>query len=193
MMGSCFTNQCCYYTQEPFISPRYPRPLWRGMHSDIHVVVRFHEQSVFAGEQLRCTITFRNVANLSEPVTPAHAPRRSSRRESISQIASQATKIHAASRVAPNGRTNISGDHSTEVGGRHRPNSSFHTPTSTSDNEVHPQRPGHKQQKSVSIISVTSPITAGDLADSNASSWAKQQRLSHHQRSSTVGTQHGMS
>jgi hypothetical protein len=164
------------------------------MHSDIHVVVRFHEQSVFAGEHLRCTITFRNVANLSEPVTPALPPRRSSRRESISQIASQAARNHAATRVGPHGRTNNSGDHSIDtVGGRHRPTASFHIPTSASDNEVHPQRPTHKQQRSVSIISVTSPITAGDLADSNTSSWAKQQRLSHHQRSSTVGIQHGMS
>jgi len=179
-------------TQSQYSTP-YLQPLWRGMHSDIHVVVRFHEQSVFAGEHLRCTITFRNVANHSEPVTPALPARRSSRRESISQIASQAARNHAAARVGLNGRTNNSGDHSIEVGGRHRPSASFHTPPSASDTEVHHQRPVHKQQRSVSIISVTSPITAGDLADSNTSSWAKQQRLSHHHRSSTVGNTHGTS
>ena len=34
------------------------------MHSDIKVIVRFKEQSVFAGEDVQCTITFKNIAHL---------------------------------------------------------------------------------------------------------------------------------
>lgn len=156
------------------------------MHSDLHVVVRFHEQSVFAGEHLRCTITFRNVANLSEPITPGTHLRRTSRRESISQIASQLARNHATARTVHNGR-----DPSIDLGGRHKATASFHTPPTTTDNEVDHQRPGHKQQRSVSIISVTSPLSPGELPEANTGSWAKQQRLSHHQRSSTVGNQNG--
>lgn len=157
------------------------------MHSDIHVIVRFHEQSVFAGEELRCTITFRNVANLTEP-TPR--PRQSSRRESIGHLAAQIAKSNAATRPNHNGRSTNSSDFSNDLSGRPRPQGSYHTPHISNDIDSHVQRPGHKQQRSVSIISVTSPIV-GDVGDLSTSSWAKQQRLSH-QRSSTVGNQQGM-
>lgn len=36
------------------------------MRSDIQVNVRFKEQGVFAGEEVRCTITFKNIANTVE-------------------------------------------------------------------------------------------------------------------------------
>ena len=162
------------------------------MHSDIHVVVRFHDQSVFAGEHLRCTITFKNVANLSEPATPGLQPRRSSRRESISQIVAQVAKNNAAARAGQNGRSLNNNELAADKPGRHRALGSSHSPGSTSDSQVHLQRPPHKQQRSVSIISVTAPISAGDLADGTTSSWAKQQRLGH-QRSSTMQIQQGES
>ncbi|KIX04107.1 uncharacterized protein Z518_07660 [Rhinocladiella mackenziei CBS 650.93] len=161
------------------------------MHSDIHVVVRFHDQSVFTGEHLRCTITFKNVANLSEPVTPAFHPRRSSRHESISQIAAvaQATKNNAAAvRLSQNGRS-ASSEHSTDQPSRHRATASSHSPGLPRDNQPHPPRPNHKAQRSVSIISVTSPIAASDLADNSVHSGARQLRLGH-QRASTVQIHH---
>ena len=39
------------------------------MPSDVQVFVKFAEPCVFAGEEVRCTITFRNVADLREKVT----------------------------------------------------------------------------------------------------------------------------
>ncbi|EXJ82521.1 hypothetical protein A1O3_06334 [Capronia epimyces CBS 606.96] len=156
------------------------------MHSDIHVVVRFHEHSVFAGEELRCTITFKNVATLSEPVTPASQTRRTSRRESISQIAAQVSRTNAAARLNQNGRARSHYDQSTEPPGRHRATASY-SPGSPDERPTQLQRPSHQHQRSVSIISVTSPTATGDLQEGGGS-WARQQRLSH-QRSSTIATQ----
>lgn len=167
----------------------YQRPVDhhpRGMHSDIHVLVRFHEQSVFAGEELRCTVSFRNVANLSEPPI---RPRQSSRRESIGHIAAQVAKSNAANRSSHAARPSHNNDNLPDLAQRHRPSGSSPPPhPGFEDHQA--QTPGNKQQRSVSIISVTSPI-AGEVGDSTSSSWAKQQRLSH-QRSSTTGNQYGM-
>lgn len=160
------------------------------MHSDIHVVVRFHDQSVFAGEELRCTITFKNVATLSEPVTPAFQTRQRSRRESISQIAAQVNRNSAAApRASQNGRARNNNDHPTDPPGRHRSTASY-SPGSPDDRQTNPQRPSHQHQRSVSIISLTSAVAGGDVAEAG-SSWARQQRLSH-QRSSTIASQQGV-
>jgi len=156
------------------------------MPSDIHVVVRFQEQSVFAGEQLRCTITFKNVANLPEPVSPGYSRRRSSRRQSISQLAAQSTRNLAVQRLGHNGRQI---DSAAEPHGRHRATASLQTTVPVTDSLDPTERPAIKQ-RSVSIISVTSPIPTGDHVNTTSGSWATQQRLSH-QRSSTVQNLHG--
>lgn len=162
----------------------------RGMHSDIHVIVRFQEQSVFAGEELKCTITFKNIANLAEPITPSIARRRSSRHESISQIAAQSLKNHAHLRLSQNGRSASDKESQSDGRGRHRATASLQTPINTTDLQSSTERPGFKQ-RSVSIISVTSPVGNNDHPESSSSSsWARQQRLSH-QRSSTTQLQHG--
>ncbi|KIV83396.1 hypothetical protein PV11_05427 [Exophiala sideris] len=155
------------------------------MPSDIHVVVRFQEHSVFAGEQLRCTITFKNVANLPAPVSPGYSRRRSSRRQSISQLAAQSTRNHTLQRLGQNGRQN---DSAAEPHGRHRATASLQTTVPVVGSSDSTERPALKQ-RSVSIISVTSPIAAGDNVNATSGSWATQQRLSH-QRSSTVQNLH---
>ncbi|OAP55728.1 hypothetical protein AYL99_09880 [Fonsecaea erecta] len=153
------------------------------MHSDIHVVVRFHDQSVFAGEQLRCTITFRNVApTSSEPLTPSFQTLRRQRRESISQLAAaQSAKPSTVLRLSQNGHNGrpAGHEHAADQAGR-----SLYT-----DNSASTQRPTHKQQRSVSIISLTSPTIAGDLEYGAPGSWTKPKRPSH-SRSSTVQIYH---
>ncbi|KAK5316128.1 Golgi membrane exchange factor (Ric1p-Rgp1p) subunit [Exophiala xenobiotica] len=159
------------------------------MHSDIHVIVRFHEQSVFAGEELRCTITFKNVANLVEPVSPTTPKRRTSRQASISQIAAHLSRNHGHSRSSQNGRTATdNNERFPDARGRHKATASLQDPIPTNDLPTPVERPGFKQ-RSVSIISVTSPIATTDHADASSGSWAKQQRLSH-RRSSTVQIHH---
>ena len=158
------------------------------MHSDIHVAVRFHDQSVFAGEQLRCTITFRNVANLSEePVATSLHARSRSRRESISQLAAQATRRNSTLRLGQNGRhlrENQPADHP----GHRRPSPSLNNQDPANNNNF--QRPVHRQQRSISIISVASPIITGDVGTLPSGAWDKQKRPGH-SRSSTVQIQPG--
>ncbi|KIW14096.1 hypothetical protein PV08_06877 [Exophiala spinifera] len=157
------------------------------MHSDIHVIVRFQEQSVFAGEELKCTITFKNVAN-AEPQTPSSGRKRSSRHESISQIAALALKHHAHLRLGRNGRS--ASDVESQSNGRalHRATASLQSPLNTTDLRSSTDRPGFKQ-RSVSIMSLTSPLGNNDHPDlSSSNSRARQQRPSH-QRSSTVQLQ----
>ncbi|OQU96166.1 hypothetical protein CLAIMM_02281 [Cladophialophora immunda] len=157
------------------------------MHSDIHVAVRFHDQSVFAGEQLRCTITFRNVATTSEPPTPSFQSLRRQRRESISQLAAaQSTKPSTVLRLSQNGQNGRSTGHeqAADQAGRQVPLGSSYT-----DNPAHVQRPAHKQQRSVSIISLTSPTIAGDLEHGAPGGWTKPKKPSH-SRSSTVQIHH---
>lgn len=168
-----------------------------GMRSDIHVAVRFHEQCVFAGEQLKCTITFRNVANFSEPTTPAFHGRRSSRQESIGQLAAQAGRNVSAARGGPHGWPINTAEGTVDQSGRHRATASLNTPavSTTSpisggfDNARRPPRPGHKKQMSVSIISVPSSVLP-NATDGGSTHPGMRTRPSH-QRSSTVQIHHG--
>ena len=56
------------------------------MPSDVQVFVRFAEDCVFAGEELQCTITFRNVADLREANSPSHAQGWSGRKANLGQF-----------------------------------------------------------------------------------------------------------
>jgi hypothetical protein len=160
------------------------------MHSDIHVAVRFHDQSVFAGELLQCTITFRNVANLAEePLTPSLQSHRRSRRESISQLAAQANRPNNVLRLSQHGRS-YNNEHPPGQASHRRPSPSANNRDTISN--ARPQRPVHKQQRSISIISVASPTVAGDVGSLTAGGWDKQKRPGH-SRSSTVQIQHGES
>ncbi|SPO03481.1 related to RGP1 Reduced growth phenotype protein [Cephalotrichum gorgonifer] len=47
--------------------------------SDVRVFVKWHEQTVFAGEEVKCTITFRNVASIPNILTPQHPGQRTPR------------------------------------------------------------------------------------------------------------------
>lgn len=49
---------------------------------DIRVFVKWHEHTVFAGEEVRCTITFRNVASASASAPTHLAPQRTPRQVS---------------------------------------------------------------------------------------------------------------
>lgn len=56
------------------------------MPSDVQVFVRFAEDCVFAGEDLQCTITFRNVADLREANRSSHAQGWSGRKANLGQV-----------------------------------------------------------------------------------------------------------
>ncbi|ETN37978.1 uncharacterized protein HMPREF1541_07601 [Cyphellophora europaea CBS 101466] len=144
------------------------------MPSDIQVFVRLQDQCVFAGEELKCSITFKNVASFSEPQTPGPNVRRNSRTPSIGKL--------------PPGSTQP-GD-----GPLHSPKASrFNYPPSAMKNPIPsvvsppaapPQRPGHKHQRSVSIISIGSPTTSQPSED--PSGGQAYRPAGGHRRSSTI-------
>jgi hypothetical protein len=129
---------------------------------------------------------------LVEPVSPTTPKRRTSRQASISQIAAHLSRNHGHSRSSQNGRTTTdNNERFPDARGRHKATASLQDPIPANDLPTPVERPGFKQ-RSVSIISVTSPIATTDHADASSGSWAKQQRLSH-RRSSTVQIHHGKS
>ena len=123
------------------------------MPSEMQVYVRFREQCVFAGEEMACTITFKNVADTQThtPTTPGNG--NSGRRNSISQLAAISMR---GGRGAHNPRvvTNFGrGEMNT-----HKATMSLSTPLSTTSEGFSPmappiQRPPQKHQRSISIIS----------------------------------------
>lgn len=139
------------------------------MPSDIHVFVRFKEPSVFAGEDVECTITFRNVANL-QPDTPAldSRPGRHSRRESLVEQVTSTPRVPSAGwnkLDSPRLATANPHSHRSNVSRNHRATASLSMPLSSAlppESPTVPSRgnafakPGHKHQRSVSIMSMGS-------------------------------------
>lgn len=163
------------------------------MPSDVQVFVRFKEQCVFAGEQLSCIITFKNVAELPEPPTPGAPSYQRSRRESISQFANV---VASQGRLHPNERLQNVRSPSTGRGERPHVNhqSSFslsmpvtpvlRDPSPSNDNSTPGRKPSHGHQRSVSIISMNSTGLGSAPLDTHAV--RTQAKPKGHRRSSTV-------
>lgn len=152
------------------------------MPSDVQVFVRFKEQCVFAGEELHCSITFKNVAELQEPPTPGVNSFRHNRRNSINQLAAQNARANQTPR-SPEERPR----------GRHQPSYSVSQPptppivgntTPPSDVAIGTQKPSHKHQRSVSILSMTSPGLPGSQSDTGIGNVPRN--FMAHRRSSTM-------
>lgn len=138
------------------------------MASDIQVYVRFREQCVFAGEEVACIITFKNVVDMQMHTTTEITGGRSDRRNSISQLAAISMR---AGRGAQNQRA-VTNFGQGEMNS-HRATMSLSTPLSTTSEGFSPmgppiQKPPPNHQRSISIISgpkyaptkATSPIGA---------------------------------
>ena len=155
--------------------------------SDIHVFVRFQDQSVFAGEELKCTITFKNILDQYEAPTPTLHARRNSRTTSISKIAAAAARqpsaqadnriTRATSRQASlaNAGLGLTGIGSSGSGD--------HSPQSAPDGSVQQTRPEQKHQRSISIISGGTPVVTQGQGLPPASG---QRPSGNHRRSSTI-------
>ncbi|KAI5303586.1 hypothetical protein KEM56_007401 [Ascosphaera pollenicola] len=121
--------------------------------TDIQVAVRWKEQPVFAGHNVECTITFKNISAPSPPPTP---PRSRSR-----TISSRTSPAHSHSHHSCN-----------------FPSTSSRSPTvaaaNTNTNGNGSERKGHRHQKSLSIISFDS-----DRASTGAPLQSPAARTSH--------------
>lgn len=166
------------------------------MPSDVQVFVRFKQQCIFAGEELNCVITFKNVAEHAEPPTPSALSFRHSKRNSINQLATAQAAAAVNARLAPQGQ--LQNARSPSVGrnerprARHRGSYSMSTPTtpvlrgpSPSNDAPGPaQTSAHQHQRSVSIISMASPVLPHIHQD--AGGGRGQSKPAVHRRSSTM-------
>jgi hypothetical protein len=141
------------------------------MPSDLQVFVRWKEQTVFAGEDVECTITFKNVA-ANESHEPAGAQQPQHQRGNVSRSVNGSANgdyfsSKSISRFLPNNRRSFplrpQGRPQPPAGRTHRVSSSLSTPVAPSQGfpplqplpETHKgQSSGHRHKRSVSIISL---------------------------------------
>ncbi|KAH7155353.1 Rgp1-domain-containing protein, partial [Dactylonectria estremocensis] len=134
--------------------------------SNIRVFIRWHDQTVFAGEEVKCTITFKNVA--SGPNLPKNQP--SSGLPSPLRRKSN-NGLTPPSASAPSGRGHHRSALSLSV-----PSSRTHSrsgslqwpaPSSTTSDRHPPPSAGHAHKRSLSIVSIGSTSTIDDHPQRN--------------------------
>lgn len=153
---------------------------------NIRVFVRFDDDgtTLFSGEELKCTIVFKNVAQ----AVPSSAGSTSSNPNQLRPPPqSRAAIHHASSRLAPPPTTSTSAPRR-----GHRPSSSMSAPAKTSRSragsvpwtppfhppETHPSN-GHSHRRSVSIVSIGSVNSVDSHATSTAGSTASRPGRGH--------------
>lgn len=144
------------------------------MPSDIQVFVRFQDQCVFAGEELKCTITFKNVAHYHEDQTSGPRVRRNSRTLSLGKTPLVSPRPGEGTLQSP--KTTKS---------NYPPSAMKSTiPSNNNSSGTASQQPGHKHKRSVSIISIGTPTTP--TASEDPSFGHNSRPSGAHRRSSTV-------
>ena len=164
----------------------------QGMPSDVQVFVRFAEPCVFAGEEVQCSITFRNVADLRGRAGVALASGLQGRRVSLgpqmfngrpnSQRYGRNPRLVAATGDGIDGKVN-----------RHKATMSLSIPSGFSpslpSSRAHspdaPQSTEQGHHRSISTMSESSPMQSVDSRALGAGPSRKVGRQAH-TRSSTV-------
>lgn len=146
------------------------------MPSDVQVFVRFRDQCVFAGEELHCTITFKNVAEHIEPQIPTvrHTKRNSVQQLAVAQVNNARHEV-VITRPPSNGQNGLKSTHRSASSVSSAPSSTLTSPV------VGEGQFGKQHQRSVSIISGTSPILP-QIQEKNGRSGTRP----GHRRSSTI-------
>ena len=169
------------------------------MPSDIQVFVRFNEPSVFAGEELECTITFKNVANEQHDTSPLDSRSgRHSRRVSLVEQSATTPRGSSVGWSKENPRLATAALHSarSSVSRSHKATASLSIPRSSGTATVSPStpyvekavvRPGPNHRRSVSIISAGSAGVRDDYESQKTAQIPERSRpdLSH-RRTSTL-------
>ncbi|KAG5928664.1 hypothetical protein E4U42_000196 [Claviceps africana] len=167
------------------------------LQSNIRVFVQWHDQTVFAGEEVRCTVTFKNVAATANQ---AREQESSPLQQSKPQGERQRLAVPLQARA---GRGNIgvtSPPSTTATRGHRRSALSLSVSTTSSHSRSGsiqwPQtagigtdwRPGHNHRRSLSIVSIGATGTAEEHAHRNKSpSRSQSQRPQHgHTRAASL-------
>lgn len=137
-----------------------------AMPSDIQVFVNWKDQTIFAGEDVECTITFRNVAESSNTAesnnSNHHHQQRKQARPSTANTNSDSSFFSLKSPQNLFSSRRSSNSLSPQKKTSHRTSSSLSTPLVGSHSFPPPSTPrngpshGHKHKRSVSILSIDS-------------------------------------
>lgn len=165
--------------------------------SSIRVFIHWHDQTVFAGEEVRCTITFKNVAR---PPGSAPSQSKSSPHQSrhLNSNHHPTSPLHAQSRTKP-----PAGLAPPPAARGHRSSLSLTVPSAAATSRARAgsipwpaQNPsddrsgnvrggGHGHRRSVSIVSIGSASAAGD-GQSNGAPGKPQRPTRGHARASSL-------
>jgi RAB6A-GEF complex partner protein 2 len=163
--------------------------------SSIRVFIRWHDQTVFAGEDVKCRITFKNVApSQPTPATSNHHSKSSPhlQRTPASARPGQPSPLHGGARPKPSPGlappVSARGHRSSlsltvpSPKSRQRSDSTPWTPPAVPENR--PASNGHR--RSISIVSIGSSSTVDGQASSVASSAASPRPNRGHTRASSL-------
>lgn len=155
--------------------------------SNIRVFVHWHDQTIFAGEEIKCTITFKNVAT--------GVDKSKQKQQGQSDRNRLTSSLHARAKASSNSTPPLS-----NTGRGHRRSAlSLGLPPATtrrtgsvqwpSGNNGSDKRPGHDHKRSVSIVSIGSTSTIDDhqpRIDSASTSSNVQRPARGHSRATSL-------
>lgn len=154
---------------------------------NIRVFIRWHDQTVFAGEEIKCRITFKNVAPQSS--STAAQTKQASQHDRPGHL----SPVHGSTRSKPAGSGLVppapARGHRSSLSvtvpasrSRHRSDSGPWSPQNAP--EADPPRNGHR--RSLSIVSIGSASTADGHPPSTAGSGTSQWSSKGHTRASSL-------
>ncbi|PQK08311.1 hypothetical protein BB8028_0001g03880 [Beauveria bassiana] len=169
--------------------------------SHIRVFVHWRDQTVFAGEDIKCTITFKNVARESDNVRANQHPHASSQRRNNSdrqRLLSSLASPLGGNRSSRGSNTIASPPPASNGRGHRRSALSLSIPsTTTSPRSAAVQwpsgggsftesRPGHAHKRSLSIVSIGSASTMDDHTQRSETSGRPSMPHRGHSRASSL-------
>ncbi|KAM3556363.1 hypothetical protein MY1884_005094 [Beauveria asiatica] len=169
--------------------------------SHIRVFVHWRDQTVFAGEDIKCTITFKNIARESDNVRAnqnQHAsPQRRNNSDRQRLLSSLASPL-GGNRSSRGSNTIASPAHASNGRGHRRSALSLSIPSTTPSSRsaavqwpsgggsFSESRPGHAHKRSLSIVSIGSASTMDDHTQRSETSGRPTMPNRRHNRASSL-------
>ncbi|KAI0112065.1 Rgp1-domain-containing protein [Nemania sp. FL0031] len=158
-----------------------------GRSTNIRVFIKWDDQTVFAGEEIRCQITFKNVApspSQSQPLQPSPRPDRTRQPSPLLSPRGPSSNGLTPPLSARSHRSTLSLN-VPSTGSRLR-NSVPQWPPPQLPVSAPPQKPAHAHKRSLSIVSMGSNATIEDQGHGNNSQTRPQRPHRGHGRSASL-------